>query len=225
MVTIARCHQCGGWSQTDPHSRLRGRRRYPGLGAHRPAHNTTRGKHYITQAASSKWSHNRHSNYFWCFCPRVNYFTTILSYYILAHSSLPPFTFHHKRISVGTRNKRINIPECLMQMHIRICVMKTWGLSELDTHIKCIFSRPVSPVWPVMCAWHVTRVTTRQWLMMSWLTHCVMPRSRATLSGRTPGAILRYPLSGNIRAGDMLRPVHFEANNQPSKIFAWEIRI
>ena len=46
-----------------------------------------------------------------------------------------------------------------------------------------------------------------------------------TLSGRTPGAILRYPLSGNIRAGDMLRPVHSEANNQPSKIFAWEIRI
>ena len=71
------------------------------------------------------------------------------------------------RVPGGAWNMRINVSD------VWCCVMNTWDLSELDKldriHEYVLIIWRLPPVWPL--------VTTRQWLMMSWPTHCVTLRA------------------------------------------------
>ena len=59
------------------------------------------------------------------------------------------------------------------------------------------------------------------------MTHCVMCHD--PLPGHTEwedtGSYPEISAIWEHQGREILRPVHFEANNQPGKIFAWEIRI
>ena len=101
-----------------------------------------------------------------CFCPRANCFL------------ITPVSFMHwKRILYSLLHKRATYH---LSGASDAYVMETWGLSELDIHIKCMFS---------LC---VTRDTCDN-KAADVMTHCV---TQPPGGWRTQGAIQRYRYLG-----------------------------